>query len=526
MMSVAVASSSASSLVVEHVGEGLGFGLRATRDLPLGTVVLRERPIAVLRASELRHVIGQDPPLERLVASAADEASAFSDAQYWPAPTHASAEVIERFASHVFAQLPEPLQRKWMSLADSFSVPPAKSPGNVVRSNAFTDTAVGDSYLYEVLSRANHSCRPNISRTFEGSTVVVRTTRTVAAGEPLLISYLSDTVLARPTNERRAALRAKFCFHCECERCGERCGKVAARAGRLEATTPPQPSGKSHAGNLAGSLAGSHVAHLDRVSRAGSPAGSLAGSRTSLAHSHTGSLADSTPMLHALRGAHAALQAQLHACHTQQQQQQQRCQQRQQQQQPAPSYVSDSPSAVMSDSLSASTAACVEALRAVEGALCLLAGGAAEDAVSRAHTTAAAAVAATTTATTLAAATTAATDTATATAAAAAAAATTTMSSEALAFLASRLDLATRPTAALLDLRSEVAFDEMHLQGAASFSLSTLPHRTAELPPASSAGLHLLGASVAELAHARHFLNEQVCCLPLIATECHATESH
>ena len=188
--------------------------------------------------------------------------------------------------------------------------------------------------------------------------------------------------------------------------------------------------------------------------------------------------------------------------------------------------MSDSPSAVMSDSLSASTAACVEALRAVEGALCLLAGGAAEDAVSRAHTTAAAAVAATTTATTLAAATTAATDTATATAAAAAAAATTTMSSEALAFLASRLDLATCPTAALLDLRSEVAFDEMHLQGAASFSLSTLPHRTAELPPASSAGLHLLGASVAELAHARHFLNEQVCCLPLIATECHATESH
>jgi hypothetical protein len=70
---------------------------------------------------------------------------------------------------------------------------------------------------------------------------------------------------------------------------------------------------------------------------------------------------------------------------------------------------------------------------------------------------------------------------------------------------------ATRPTAALLDLRSEVAFDEMHLQGAASFSLSTLPHRTAELPPSSSAGLHLLGASVAELAHARHFLNEQVC---------------
>ena len=186
--------------------------------------------------------------------------------------------------------------------------------------------------------------------------------------------------------------------------------------------------------------------------------------------------------------------------------------------------MSDSPSAVMSDSLSASTAACVEALRAVEGALCLLAGGAAEDAVSRAHTTAAAAVAATTTATTLAAATTAATDTATATAAAAAA--TSTMSSEALAFLASRLDLATRPTAALLDLRSEVAFDEMHLQGAASFSLSTLPHRTAELPPSSSAGLHLLGASVAELAHARHFLNEKVCCLPLIATECHATESH
>ena len=195
---------------------------------------------------------------------------------------------------------------------------------------------------------------------------------------------------------------------------------------------------------------------------------------------------ESTPMLHALRVAHAALQAQLHACHTQQQQQQQ--QWRQQQQQPASPYVSDS--------LSASTGACVEALRAVEAALHLLAGGAAEDAASRAHTTAAAAAAtATTTATRRAAATT----------------ATTTMSSEALASLASRLDLATRPTAALLDLRSEVAFDEIHLQGAASFPLSTLPHRTAELPPSSSAGLHLLGASVAHLAHARHFLNGQVC---------------
>ena len=208
---------------------------------------------------------------------------------------------------------------------------------------------------------------------------------------------------------------------------------------------------------------------------------------------------ESTPMLHALRVAHAALQAQLHACHTQQQQQQQ--QWRQQQQQPASPYVSDS--------LSASTGACVEALRAVEAALHLLAGGAAEDAASRAHTTAAAAATATTTATRRAAATTTAADTATATAAAAAA--TTTMSSEALASLASCLDLATRPTAALLDLRSEVAFDEMHLQGAASFPLSTLPHRTAELPPSSSAGLHLLGASVAHLAHARHFLNGQVC---------------
>ena len=89
-----------------------------------------------------------------------------------------------------------------MALADAFSPSPAKSPGNVLRSNAFTNAATGDNHLYELMSRANHSCSPNMSRTFDGHTDVVSMLRGVARGEALTVSYLRDGDLARPTEER------------------------------------------------------------------------------------------------------------------------------------------------------------------------------------------------------------------------------------------------------------------------------------------------------------------------------------
>ena len=74
--------------------------------------------------------------------------------------------------------------------------------------------------------------------------------------------------------------------------------------------------------------------------------------------------------------------------------------------------------------------------------------------------------------------------------------------------LAAQLLAATAADACVLDLRSPAAFAAGHLRGASSFPFSSLSERTAELPPASCAGLRLLGAAD-ELRRARALLNEE-----------------
>ena len=203
---------------------GRGYGTRARRALRAGTVILREAPIAVLKAASLHEWLQRDQQLRALAQAAQQEdtwSSPFSDAQYWPSARPASAEVVRRFAELEFANLPPENQQRWMSLVDSFSsAGAAKTPGDVLRSNAFTHPASGDNRLYEVLSRFNHGCAPSVCREFLGEMAVVTTLRDVAAGEELLISYLADGELARPTANRRATLRSKFNFVCECDRCG------------------------------------------------------------------------------------------------------------------------------------------------------------------------------------------------------------------------------------------------------------------------------------------------------------------
>ena len=220
--------------------------MQVQRSLSEGEVVLRETPIAIVRADALHEACISDPVLRSYVMRAGADESPWDDYQWWPAAKVASSEVIERFATLEFARLGSRQQQRWMSLVDSFSTPPAKSPGNILRSNAFTQPATGDNYLFELLSRANHCCRPNMRRSFAGEVAVVTTTRAVAAGEELLLSYLSDSDLQRSTEERRALLRDKFNFVCECERCGP-CPPLAA-ADRADPGCGPFPPRTAAAG--------------------------------------------------------------------------------------------------------------------------------------------------------------------------------------------------------------------------------------------------------------------------------------
>lgn len=207
---------------VVHEPQCGGFGMRATRDMPTGTVVFRERPLACLASAALQELFFTDSVMQSFLDEivARDEAP-YSDRAWWPEPTPTPIKAIQHFAEIEFAKLPLSTQKQWMSLADSFSKAGEKTPGNIMRSNAFTDASTGDNFLYEHLSRANHSCAPNMQRTFEfAGLAVVSLLRDVCRGEPLLISYLSDSDLELPTEERRAMLHEKFGFTCQCERCG------------------------------------------------------------------------------------------------------------------------------------------------------------------------------------------------------------------------------------------------------------------------------------------------------------------
>ena len=81
--------------------------------------------------------------------------------------------------------------------------------------------------LCEVLSRANHSCSPNLHVTLDaarGQRAAAVALCDVAAGDELCLSYLDAAAGSRgldaSTEERRAALRRRYRFHCCCARCG------------------------------------------------------------------------------------------------------------------------------------------------------------------------------------------------------------------------------------------------------------------------------------------------------------------
>eukprot|EP00048_Salpingoeca_helianthica_P006989 m.105151 g.105151 ORF g.105151 m.105151 type:complete len:436 (+) comp14193_c0_seq4:19-1326(+) len=70
--------------------------------------------------------------------------------------------------------------------------------------------------LYPRLHLANHSCRPNCMVLFTRGRAELRTTRTIAAGTPLTVSYIDALT---PTHLRRAELQSRYLFDCLCPAC-------------------------------------------------------------------------------------------------------------------------------------------------------------------------------------------------------------------------------------------------------------------------------------------------------------------
>ena len=150
------------------------------------------------------------------------------------------------------AQAAPAVQRRWLALSDAFA--PAgspRTPSGVFRSNGFAKEGHLGGDLYELLSRANHSCLPNAEREVkEGGEVVLRALRGVQRGEELTICCARRRALeprracarrrrashnllsarprpctdrpedsAMPTAVRRERLQQTYNFVCVCHRC-------------------------------------------------------------------------------------------------------------------------------------------------------------------------------------------------------------------------------------------------------------------------------------------------------------------
>eukprot|EP00929_Paragymnodinium_shiwhaense_P080732 TRINITY_DN42120_c0_g1_i1.p1 TRINITY_DN42120_c0_g1~~TRINITY_DN42120_c0_g1_i1.p1 ORF type:complete len:381 (+),score=75.21 TRINITY_DN42120_c0_g1_i1:106-1248(+) len=85
------------------------------------------------------------------------------------------------------------------------------------RSSEDEEACLRGAGLFMLLATMNHACGNSAAATFEGQSneVTLRTTRAVAAGEPLTLSYVPGDW---PRKERRDRLRHWF-FECDCYRC-------------------------------------------------------------------------------------------------------------------------------------------------------------------------------------------------------------------------------------------------------------------------------------------------------------------
>ncbi|GAA5952322.1 hypothetical protein JCM3765_001942 [Sporobolomyces pararoseus] len=188
---------SSPSYIIRQV-PGRGTGLVATRALKSGTIVLAEAPFVKLR---------------------------------WPIQPISLDEKVGLIRDKLSDKSEED-KRAFDSLhisKNQLSVP--KSLG-IFRTNAM-DCTDGNTAVFLVASRLNHSCQPTLVRTWveeEGKEYFV-TVRDVAEGEELTMSYVDSY---NPKAERRSRLLQDYDFLCHCPSCSlppsesERLDKVGA----------------------------------------------------------------------------------------------------------------------------------------------------------------------------------------------------------------------------------------------------------------------------------------------------------
>ncbi|GAX85031.1 hypothetical protein CEUSTIGMA_g12451.t1 [Chlamydomonas eustigma] len=72
--------------------------------------------------------------------------------------------------------------------------------------------------LWPEAALINHSCAPNATCYAVGQQLVIRVTEEIPSGQEVTLNWLGS-LLTAPLQQRRAELKEKYGFHCECRRC-------------------------------------------------------------------------------------------------------------------------------------------------------------------------------------------------------------------------------------------------------------------------------------------------------------------
>eukprot|EP00965_Chrysotila_dentata_P255565 6212268-Pleurochrysis_carterae.AAC.1 len=214
-------------MLLSHTGlevvsiAGRGRALRASRDIISETTLFIELPFARVYKRNDSSTVREHPEATALMRRVFELAASGTfdprDFNGWPEEVVQCMEgILDVHAAVAFDKLSSRTQKQWMSLQDSRAdlQGTPKTPGGVLRTNGFDDK-FGYGNLYEVISRANHSCSPNAERLLrENHGVELRALRKIAAGEEVTVAYID---LDLPYQERQKHLLQQYGFNCVCE---------------------------------------------------------------------------------------------------------------------------------------------------------------------------------------------------------------------------------------------------------------------------------------------------------------------
>ncbi|KAL1876317.1 hypothetical protein Daus18300_002946 [Diaporthe australafricana] len=197
---------------VRPTGDGMGIGLFATMDIPMGTRILAESPLIFLPRSET--------PFLKLC----DAVSLIDPKMTGFADLHCNTRLLnENLPGNIITQIrsenPQStvdVQNKaFRSLLELYAIYHTNA---VIITKDNKDTGSG---VFLTYSRINHSCIPNAYHMWNASInrQIVHAGRDISAGQQIFVSYLGDSGDIMTREQRLKETQLYWGFVCSCKAC-------------------------------------------------------------------------------------------------------------------------------------------------------------------------------------------------------------------------------------------------------------------------------------------------------------------